>query len=865
MKKLILVLLFLSFTNIIPQTTALIDSLKGLLPYKHDKEKVDMLNLIAFNYFTVSTDSGFYYGKNALSLAQKLNYKKGMADAYLYTGQNFYYLNNLDSTLAHYMLALKLYEEINNSEGIADTYTAFGYMYSDNANLGKAMEYWQKALKLYDQNNLVTLGKVFALKGIGENYLKNKIFTKALEYLSKTLELEKVVGDGVLGLTYTYQKLGLTYVGLKNYSKAKESFTQGIQIAEKNRDVWSLGPILVDFGQMFLDTKDYDNALKYSVRAIELFKEINSPYLLPAAYKTLADCYRGKGDYKKAYESYIIYSDLKDSTSSLQRTKQIEEIQSSYAAEKKEHQITLLKKEGDVQLLWRNIFVGAFVFILFAVGAISYQYKQKSKANDKLVIANAEAAQANMLKTELLGIAAHDLRNPLTTIIGFSDLAKADISKDSQLAEYVEVIEDSSKNMLNLINKLLDSSAIETGKLKIECEPLKINDLAKKINKEFQSAALNKKQNLIFTETHPEIFVNADVERLQEVIENLVSNAIKYSQYGKSIHINLKQIGQEAIYEVIDEGPGFTEADKVKVFGKFQRLSARPTGGEASSGLGLSIAKQLIELQNGKISIESEFGKGATFRIILPAIEVLDKSKLKEIESKKGVTENLVFNHASILIADDIYGNRKILKEFLYDFGFEIYTVVNGKELMQAAERLNPDLILTDINMPEMDGYEVITEIKKSEKLHKTPVIAVTAEDKQKVITAGFNDQLKKPIDKLELVAILKNYLKYDLAPDDNLKSTSDKSLFFNLSPEEVESLINEITPDWTKVIATMEINDIEKLADIIIHNAKKLNSDGLLAYGNELKKNSEEFDVESITSNIEQFKFSLNNVSFLK
>lgn len=236
--------------------------------------------------------------------------------------------------------------------------------------------------------------------------------------------------------------------------------------------------------------------------------------------------------------------------------------------------------------------------------------------------ANELLKRVNNLKTELMSIAAHDLKNPLTVILSYSQFVKKRLKEDTSEYNYIQKIYDSSSKMNHLITELLESEQIEFGNIYIKKEPVEITGLVKKTIDNFKILTKEKSQKIIFRCKLNEVIIKADIMRLQEILDNLISNAVKYSPFHKNIYIIVeKKIKNSVEYvsiHVKDEGPGFSDEDKTKIFGKFQKLSARPTGNESSVGLGLSITKELIELHSGEISVESKKGKGAVFIVDLP-------------------------------------------------------------------------------------------------------------------------------------------------------------------------------------------------------------------------------------------------------
>jgi hypothetical protein len=229
-----------------------------------------------------------------------------------------------------------------------------------------------------------------------------------------------------------------------------------------------------------------------------------------------------------------------------------------------------------------------------------------------------ELRELNELKNKFLGIAAHDLRNPLGVIQGFSQLMlEYDELERSEIKDFSQTINRSAKEMLKLLNDLLDISVIESGKLDLQLVTGNLTELVKQRILLITHIA-GKKDIKIISELEelPEIIF--DSSRLSQVIDNLLTNASKFSQLGASIFVTLKSEDDMAQFSVRDQGQGIPPGDLNKLFGVFQKLSTRPTGGEKSTGLGLSIVKKIVDAHKGKIEVDSEVGKGTTFTVFLP-------------------------------------------------------------------------------------------------------------------------------------------------------------------------------------------------------------------------------------------------------
>ena len=274
----------------------------------------------------------------------------------------------------------------------------------------------------------------------------------------------------------------------------------------------------------------------------------------------------------------------------------------------------------------------------FAVGAVDYVTKpfraeellarvrthlELKTAREALWDYSLRLRELNDEKNEFLGIVAHDLRSPLSNIVTSTSMVFAEPQMDRpQIDEFLGIIQTSAVHMMHLVENLMDVNAIEQGRLKVDIAPCEVGELLKGVTNNYQSKAKAKKQDLAITEEGSPLVALADAHSTIQVFDNLVSNAIKYSPAGKRIDVHLTRRNGVIRCEVKDEGPGLTPDDLSKVFGKFARLSAKPTGGESSTGLGLSIVKRMVEAGGGKVWCESEVGRGARFIVEYPAAPV---------------------------------------------------------------------------------------------------------------------------------------------------------------------------------------------------------------------------------------------------
>ncbi|MBX9837452.1 MAG: response regulator, partial [Silvanigrellaceae bacterium] len=394
--------------------------------------------------------------------------------------------------------------------------------------------------------------------------------------------------------------------------------------------------------------------------------------------------------------------------------------------------------------------------------AIRFDITDKKEAFEILKCSKEKALLAERNKSEFLYTMSHEIRTPLNGIIGMISLLQ-ETKLTLEQNEYSEVILHSGKTLLTIINDILDFSKIESGKMfldEIEFDLiLYINNLLKK----FQFMA--KKKNIIFNVVLPkhDYMVYGDEGKIGQILLNLVSNAIKFTEKGSVLiefNVQVKEIDTVVHFIVKDTGHGIPDAEKKNIFNAFtqaEKSTSRKFGG---TGLGLSISKRLVDLMNGEINFESEYGKGTTFNVTL---NLKTGRKISAVIGKDENIKNKNKLSAKILIAEDNLTNQIVISRILDKLGHDYHVVNNGKEVLKILNDYKFDLILMDCQMPEMDGYQAAELIRKNTKYNVIPIVALTANvvkgDDKKCLAAGMNDYITKPITKNKIEEVINKYL----------------------------------------------------------------------------------------------------------
>ena len=376
----------------------------------------------------------------------------------------------------------------------------------------------------------------------------------------------------------------------------------------------------------------------------------------------------------------------------------------------------------------------------------------RKKMEQELTTAKDLAEESNRLKSAFLANMSHEIRTPLNAIVGFSGIL-ASTEEEEEKQEYVSIIENNNTLLLQLISDILDLSKIEAGTLELNYSNIELNELMRELERGFLLRVKTDAVKLEFVEPAGPCMAYTEKNRLSQLMINLVTNAIKFTEKG-SIRFGYEMRENELYFYVADTGCGIPKDKQQNIFGRFVKLNSFAQG----TGLGLSICKTLMDHMGGRIGVESEEGKGSTFWFTLPYKPAVKEDKKQMPKDIQPVS--IERNKLTILVAEDNASNYKLFESIL-KYDYHLIHAWDGMEAVEMFRKHNPQIVLMDINMPVMDGYEATREIRKYSA--KIPIIAVTAfayaSDEQKVMESGFDGYMPKPINakllKAQLVDIM--------------------------------------------------------------------------------------------------------------
>ncbi len=776
-------------------------------------------------------DSVSALSEEIIALAQKLDQGWLLVDAYVERGINFERMGDYAQALENFKLAESLVESQGMLEEKSTVYTNLSNYFQTIDEKEDALIYGKKSLEvareLADPNVTAQIAN-----NVGLVYDDLKQFDSAQYYYEIGLKAALSAGNE-FGIHLTKLNLGLNAYRKEEYQAALAYFDEVVVFFDKIGDNYGLVLCYYNYSRIYNAIGQLDQAVKYGEEAYQLAKENNLIRLVGEIAETLAKIYDRQLKYKKAYDMVFEYTIIRDSLVNADKNREIGRLESRLELEQArvENQGLLQQQRvKDSELATTRLAILA-VSLLLAVAIIAlllYTRSNRRLTASRQVIQDQanRLEELNHLKSQFFANISHDLRTPLTLIKGQLEwLKQSKVSLESE--ERIKNALRSSNQLGNMIEDLLDLSKVELGQQQIHPIPTELNVTMSRMVGSFQSLAESRKISLTWLEeTQESIFANIDVRQFEKVINNLLYNAFKFTSAGGEVRVILSKAEEQVEIEITDNGRGIAAAELPHLLDRFYQSGSNQDK-DPGSGLGLAIAKEIVDLHHGKISVSSTPGKGATFLIQLPILDpatdldqrVTQPLSIEELIAQKWVKGKL--HKPKVLIAEDNTEMLAYLEEVLSGY-FEIRSVLNGLEVLKALAEQKPDLILSDVMMPKMDGFQLLAALKENISYRQIPVILLTArsaqEDRMQGLRLGVDDYITKPFDREELLIRMIN-LTANLEQRLALANEPDGS-------EETPTVTEEIlSPNDDKLIRKAE-NFIEsrvgdsklKVADIAYH-----------------------------------------------
>lgn len=707
----------------------------------------------AWNYFldraqinlAKDLDSSFWYC-NAVILSNAINSSAAeLGRAYSIKGEIFQKRSAFEASVSNYLKAIEIGEKNHYLQLLGSAYNGLGITFYLMQNNERAEYYIRKALSIkLKQKDYV----YYAI--IASNLAALLVYDdKNDEALSLLKTAEKVVLNAKLPqyLPNIYNSIGAIFFQRKDaQDSSMYYYKKSIYFAEKFDVQQNIVTGYHNMGHLLLEKRQYDQALNYLKIAETISEELNSTPIILKTIQTLAETYEAAGKTSLALHYRNKELALNKQIFDSETQKSIEELQIQYETSEKdrinqEQERKLLESELRAKKASIRFYILFFstLLIVFLVGAILIYRYQKMLTSEKI----------NQEKIRIFENVVHDIRTPLTLIHGPLQALKSKMKNQNDDDLYFNLIERNSDKLMRMVDELLDISKMDKGKYKVAFTDGNLLLLLDSLIDDFQQEAKEKQVTLIKQLDIPNENHQFSKDVLEKIVFNLLSNAIKYAPRNSLVEIIAISNQQYLNFRVRDEGRGIAYKDQEKIFERFFRLHEHKN--EPGTGIGLAVVKEFLELIGGSIRVESKPNQGASFDVFFP----IEKSQNKVIESNTDETDKI-----QLLICDD---DQDILDfvSSIFESEYSVHIVKNGKQALNFIEKNAPDVILSDVVMPEMDGIDLLENLKKNSIWRSMPVVLFSAksalESRLKGLQAGADYYIPKPFNTEELLLVMKN------------------------------------------------------------------------------------------------------------
>ncbi len=813
-KLLFFLFFFILSTLCFSQKTLKINSLEEKLKTEKSNSGIVFLSLeLSKLYSNEDIEKSMSYAQKALAISIDSKSDKDQINSLNQVGKINMLNNDYDLALEAFINALNINKRISDLKETAISNLLIGDVYREIGDVKRSRNQYEQALQIgMKTKNLI----VQSLSNLSLGKLEGKIGNEniSLQYFILSNEQIELTNNTGLKGEVSYN-LGKAYIKSNNLSAANQVLIQSLKYYEKANDLENQTMLCFEVGNLYEKLEDHDNSLLYLKNSLGLAEKIGYKKYIKKGYENISKVYESKGDFRRAYEFLQYYSAIKD-------VREINALETQLELAKKNQKLLLLEEEEKRKKELSNIrflfaLVVLIILLLFSIFMI-YAYRQKSAINIDLKAATEQANKSRQEKEDFFAYTSHEIRTPLNAVVGMTQLLSGTNLNEKQ-QHYLKTINSSANNILFLVNDILDLAKIEKGAIQLEVIPFSLIEL---INDISDSLAFKTRMKNIELKSSIDLeipdLILGDPVRINQIILNLADNAVKFTDKGHvHIKLSLKEKLNDSVvilFTVKDSGVGIKKAKLETIFDSFKQESSETTRQYGGTGLGLAITKELVQLMGSEIKVESETGKGSSFYFSLKMKTAKNNSK-ENIATK--ITPDTSLSNVSILLVDDNQLNRDVFIDLMGDSKNKVKIDIaqDGAIAINKLKKNNYDIILMDLQMPNMDGYEATQYIRKKfpENKNQIPIVAMTAHVidgvAEKCMALGMNDCVSKPINTVHLSNIINKLLK-----------RTSKSIIEDLSDEETdENKYNIIDLSMIKKISKGDNKKIIKYIDIYLKN----------------------------------------------
>lgn len=665
------------------------------------------------------------------------------------------------------LIARGIFDELNDDLQLANLDLYVGILYSNNADNEKALVYFRAALAYFQKEGYVMQQiRLRINSALSLSRLKRweEAFQEFIE-VEKIIEPEMVLANAFFNINF-----GNLLIDMDRAEEALPRVQEANRIFTSINDLYGIGITTYHLGEIYYELGEYERSIVImeGVRdSIDYYGLAN----LEAIHSDLALAYAASNRFEEAYEAAITSLNMQDSAQRAQTQKEVGLLQKRYELSRKEAENEKLRHDKEIQEAQIARQKDVNLAILIVTGALAvcagffFWSRRKTQRLNKTIAEQSQKLEAiNEAKSQLFANISHDFRTPLTLISGQTHLLLddyRDILPDDALSR-IQKISWNNNRLISLTEEIRELINLDSGNIKVDTSPHDLRAFLILQVGLFQSAAEEKEIILDTQFGEEELWSNIDVSKFEKIIFNLLSNALKFTTSGGEIIVSLTKKEKHAVIKVQDSGIGIDEKHLVHIFDRYYQVDHKEYNIRQGLGIGLAICKELVDLHKGQISVSSHPGVGTTFELsveitnevpevhkelTMPETSNVHETNKKQIQPVRDPSK------PSVVVVDDHPQIRNYISDVLAD-DYNIYLSSNGWEALELLKKQKISLIITDLMMPVMDGFVLITSLKREEAFKHIPVIVVSARssvgDREKALEMGVNDYMIKPFNARE-------------------------------------------------------------------------------------------------------------------
>lgn len=783
---------------------------------KPDEERLEAICAVAWDgYLFSQPDSAYYFAQLAVEHAEQVSNNRYRAKALNIQGIASSIQGDNEKAIKLFFECLEIYEKLEMPDGsvgypqaVANTLGNIGNIYREQGDHDKSLEITNRILQIYkvmmgpDDSMETDPRMANHLNNIGLDHMELGDLDEAARYYRRALHLKLKAGNEISAAA-TLHNLGNLHVRIadtllasgedlaseQHLDSALLFYDQSFERSENAGHMQGMAVVENNRARVYKRRNDFQKALVHAEHALELAQSANMGPEIRNAAENLWELYKLRGRHGEALEMHELFILMRDSIADVESQRAVIRQEFEYELARQaladslafEQEQRAAEAAYQSKVRWRTyLLVGGLLAALLAV--LFYRVRQQRLAREKELALERERAERleriDQLKDQFLANTSHELLTPLNGIIGITE-GVLDKVEDPSQKENLEMVVSSGKRLTSLVNELLDFARIKNADLRLDLKPTDLRAAVEMVTR--ISMPLIKGKALELKNSIPNGLPAAlvDQDRLVQVLHNLIGNAIKFTEKGV-VEINAQLVDSKLQVSISDTGIGIPEDKFEAIFEAFEQADGSDSRQFAGTGLGLSISKKLIEAHGGRMWVESELGKGSAFHFTLPSTtedaqtprqqpEDLEIATLADHKEHNGqvIVDGQHKDDGSgiqILIVDDEPINHQVLKNHLSDGPYRVLSAMNGDEALQLVQqREDIDLVLLDVMMPGMSGYQVCSVIRETHLPSELPVIMITAKNQVQDLVTGFNtganDYMAKPFSKEEFLARLGTHL----------------------------------------------------------------------------------------------------------